>query len=32
VLVLRFEATDPSALDAYRGEVMRWLAAQGVSV
>jgi phosphomannomutase/phosphoglucomutase len=32
VLVLRFEATDPKALDAYRGEVMTWLAAQGVSV
>jgi phosphomannomutase/phosphoglucomutase len=32
VLVLRFEATDPQALDAYRGEVMSWLAAQGVSV
>jgi phosphomannomutase/phosphoglucomutase len=32
VLVLRFEATDPNALDAYRGEVMSWLAAQGVSV
>jgi phosphomannomutase/phosphoglucomutase len=31
VLVLRFEATDPQALDAYRGEVMSWLAAQGVS-
>ena len=31
VLVLRFEATDPEALDAYRGEVMSWLAAQGVS-
>ena len=31
VLVLRFEATDPEALDAYRGEVMRWLAAQGVT-
>lgn len=32
VLVLRFEATDPEALDAYRGEVMEWLAAQGVTV
>lgn len=32
VLVLRFEATDPAALDAYRGEVMGWLAAQGVRV
>jgi phosphomannomutase/phosphoglucomutase len=31
VLVLRFEATAPEALDAYRGEVMRWLAAQGVT-
>ncbi len=31
VLVLRFEATDPDALDAYRGEVMSWLAAQGVT-
>jgi phosphomannomutase/phosphoglucomutase len=31
VLVLRFEATDPEALDAYRGETMRWLAAQGVT-
>jgi phosphomannomutase/phosphoglucomutase len=31
VLVLRFEATDPEALDAYRGEVMGWLAAQGVT-
>jgi phosphomannomutase/phosphoglucomutase len=31
VLVLRFEATDSEALDAYRGEVMSWLAAQGVS-
>ncbi|MGH7516544.1 MAG: phosphomannomutase/phosphoglucomutase [Gemmatimonadales bacterium] len=28
VLVLRFEATDPDALNAYRGEVMSWLAAQ----
>jgi phosphomannomutase / phosphoglucomutase len=31
VLVLRFEATEPEALDAYRGEVMGWLAAQGVT-
>jgi phosphomannomutase/phosphoglucomutase len=31
VLVLRFEATDPEALDAYRSETMRWLAAQGVT-
>jgi len=30
VLVLRFEATDPVALEAYRGEVMGWLAGQGV--
>jgi phosphomannomutase/phosphoglucomutase len=30
VLVLRFEATDPDALEAYRGEVMGWLAGQGV--
>jgi phosphomannomutase/phosphoglucomutase len=30
ILVLRFEATDPAALDAYRGEVMTWLAGQGV--
>ncbi len=30
VLVLRFEATDQAALDQYRGEVMDWLAAQGV--
>ncbi len=30
ILVLRFEATDRGALDAYRGEVMSWLAAQGV--
>ena len=32
VLVLRFEATDPAALDAYRGEVAGWLAEQGVPV
>jgi phosphomannomutase/phosphoglucomutase len=32
VLVLRFEATDPASLEQYRGEVMGWLAAQGVSV
>jgi phosphomannomutase / phosphoglucomutase len=32
VLVLRFEATDPAALDAYRGEVAGWLAEQGVTV
>jgi phosphomannomutase/phosphoglucomutase len=30
VLVLRFEATDQAALDAYRSEVMTWLAGQGV--
>ncbi len=30
VLVMRFEATDPSALEAYRGEVVDWLAGQGV--
>jgi phosphomannomutase/phosphoglucomutase len=30
ILVLRFEATDPAALDAYRGEVVGWLAGQGV--
>jgi phosphomannomutase/phosphoglucomutase len=30
VLVLRFEATEPAALDAYRAEVMEWLAGQGV--
>ncbi len=30
VLVMRFEATDPRALDAYRGEVVNWLAGQGV--
>jgi phosphomannomutase/phosphoglucomutase len=30
VLVLRFEATDPAALEAYRAEVMGWLAQQGV--
>jgi phosphomannomutase / phosphoglucomutase len=32
ILVLRFEATDPAALDAYRGEVAGWLAEQGVRV
>ncbi len=32
ILVLRFEATDPAALDAYRGEVVGWLAEQGVRV
>lgn len=30
VLVLRFEAADPQSLEAYRGEVMGWLAEQGV--
>jgi phosphomannomutase/phosphoglucomutase len=30
ILVLRFEATDAAELDAYRGEVMTWLAGQGV--
>jgi phosphomannomutase/phosphoglucomutase len=30
ILVLRFEATDPAALDAYHGEVVSWLAGQGV--
>ena len=30
VLVLRFEATDPESLKAYQGEVMGWLAEQGV--
>ncbi len=30
ILVLRFEATDSAALDAYRGEVVDWLAGQGV--
>jgi phosphomannomutase / phosphoglucomutase len=30
ILVMRFEATAPDALDAYRGEVVRWLAGQGV--
>jgi phosphomannomutase/phosphoglucomutase len=32
ILVLRFEATDPAARDAYRGEVAGWLAEQGVRV
>jgi phosphomannomutase / phosphoglucomutase len=32
ILVLRFEATDAAALDAYRGEVVGWLAGQGVRV
>jgi phosphomannomutase / phosphoglucomutase len=30
VLVLRFEATSQEALDRYRGEMMGWLAEQGV--
>ncbi len=29
ILVLRFEATDPAALEAYRAEVEGWLAAAG---
>lgn len=29
ILVLRFEATDQAALDAYRAEVEGWLAAAG---
>jgi phosphomannomutase / phosphoglucomutase len=32
ILVLRFEATDAKALEAYRGEVAAWLAGQGVRV
>ena len=32
ILVLRFEATDAKALEAYRGEVAGWLAGQGVRV
>jgi phosphomannomutase/phosphoglucomutase len=32
ILVLRFEATEATALDAYRGEVVGWLAGQGVRV
>lgn len=32
VLVLRFEATSPDALERYRGEVEGWLRAQGVAV
>ena len=31
VLVMRFEATSPNALDGYRGEVESWLAAHGVT-
>jgi len=30
ILVLRFEATDPRALEAYQREVIGWLAEQGV--
>jgi hypothetical protein len=30
VLVLRFEATDAAALEAYQAEVMGWLREQGV--
>ena len=30
ILVLRFEARDPTALDAARSEVVGWLAGQGV--
>jgi phosphomannomutase/phosphoglucomutase len=32
VMVLRFEATDPAALEEYQAEVMGWLGAQGVRV
>ena len=32
VLVMRFEATSPKALDAYRAEVEGWLVARGVTV
>jgi phosphomannomutase/phosphoglucomutase len=32
ILVLRFEATDPASLDAYRREVGDWLAGKGVRV
>ncbi len=32
VLVLRFEATSPEALEAYRGEIAGWLAGQGIQV
>ncbi len=31
VLVLRFEATSPEALEAYQAEVFAWLAGQGVT-
>jgi len=30
ILVMRFEATNPQARDAYHGEVVSWLAGQGV--
>ncbi|MGB7211854.1 MAG: phosphomannomutase/phosphoglucomutase [Gemmatimonadales bacterium] len=30
ILVLRFEAADPAALQAYRAEVLEWLAGEGV--
>ena len=30
ILVLRFEATEPAALEAYQAEIMSWLAEQGV--
>ena len=30
ILVLRFEATDAAARDAYHREVTEWLATQGV--
>ena len=30
ILVMRFEATESQALDAYRGELVAWLAGQGV--
>ena len=30
ILVLRFEATDPASLEAYRDEVTQWLGARGV--
>jgi len=30
ILVLRFEASDQRSLDAARGEVVGWLAGQGV--
>jgi phosphomannomutase/phosphoglucomutase len=30
ILVLRFEATDEGSLADYQGEVLQWLAEQGV--